>query len=295
MSCFGGEMKLLITIFCGILFTMPVLAKDVVVLVPGFFNSFTPEYFSADIVETFEAKGFKVYVARGLNPIGTIEDNGARLEKLMTEIEQSEKTATDATVHFNLVSHSCGGFYSLFVANRQKFSIRNILTISTPYKGIEFVQKWLDDSSIFKLLAQLAYLDGVVQLTESGVTKFLSGIKVAPETKIIAFGGFQDKSFDVWNARYLSTPLRVTSHYISEKSDGIVGYSSALALGSILTTKNTKAIQLKDPNFFLPLEHWEQVLESSSFILLGIRNTGYIRREQVRFYNGLADYLMTIL
>ena len=181
------------------------------------------------------------------------------------------------------------------MANRQKFTIRTILTVSTPYKGIEFVQRWLDDSAIFSLLAQLAYLDGIVQLTESGVTQFLNNIRLAPETKVIAFGGFQEKSLDVWNAHYLSAPLRVTSHYISEKSDGIVGFSSALALGNIKTTLNTPAIQLKDPKFFLPLEHWEQVLESSSFLLLGIRNTGYIRREQVRFYGGLADYLLTIL
>ena len=291
-------MKLLISLLFGILgitATLPALAKDVVVLVPGFFNSFTPEYFSDDIIRTFEEKGFTVYVARGLNPIGTIEDNGARLEKIMAEIERAEQTADDPKVSFNLISHSCGGFYSFFVANNQKFTIKNILTVSTPYKGIEFVQTWLDDSMIFSLLAQLAYLDGVVQLTETGVTTFLNNIRVAPETKIIAFGGYQEKNFDVWNARYLSTPLRVTSHYISEKSDGIVGYSSALAVGKIMTTENKPAIQLNDPNFFLPLEHWEQVLESSSFLLLGIRNTGYIRREQVRFYGGLADYLLTIL
>ena len=62
-----------------------------------------------------------------------------------------------------------------------------------------------------------------------------------------------------------------------------------------MTTENKPATQLRDPNFFLSLEHWEQVLESSSFLLLGIRNTGYIRNEQVRFYGGLADYLLTIL
>lgn len=279
----------------ALLFASSSLAKDIVVLVPGFFNSFAPEYFSEDIVQAFQQKGFKVYVAHGLNPIGTIEDNGKRLEKILTQIELEEKNTEDSQINFNLVSHSAGGFYSLFVANKQKFKIRNILTISTPYNGIEFVQRWLDDSLIFNLLAQLAYLDGLVQLTKTGVTEFLSNIRVSPETQIIAFGGYQDKSLDIWNARYLSTPLRVTSHYISEKSDGIVGYSSALALGGIKTTKNTRAIQLKEPDFFLRLEHWEQVIESRSFILLGIRNTGYIQREQVRFYNGLADYLLKIL
>lgn len=288
-------MKLSIALLFSLFFSAHAMAKEVVVLVPGFFNSFTPEYFSDDIVKTFQDKGFKVYVATGLNPIGTIEDNGARLENIFSQIESSENDNKNTKVSFNIVAHSAGGFYSLFVANRQKFNIKNILTVSTPYKGVEFVQRWLENSSIFSLLAELAHLDGIVQLTESGVTQFLRTVHVSPQTKIIAFGGYQEKSLDIWNARYLSAPLRVSSHYISEKSDGIVGYSSALALGNILTTDNTKAIQLKDANFFLALEHWEQVLDSSSFIFFGIRNTGYIRNEQIRFYSGLADYLLKIL
>lgn len=282
-------MKLVIYLF-SILLTTQVMAQEVLVLVPGFFSTFAPEYFSKDIVKAFENKGFKVYLAEDLNPIGTIEENGLRLEKFLAEVEKIEKRR----VAFNVVAHSAGGFYTLFVANRQKFEINNLLTVATPYKGVEFVQVWLDQSYLFNLVAELAHLDGLVQLTESGVKKFLSTIRVSPKTRVVAFGGFQEKSLDVWNARFLSTPLRVTSRYISEKSDGIVGYSSALALGDIITTDNTKAIQLKDPNYFLALEHWEQVIDSDAFLLLGIRNTGYIRKEQVRFYTGLADYLLTL-
>lgn len=288
-------MKLLISLLFSLFFATQAMAKDVVVLVPGFFNSFAPEYFSDDIIQAFKNKGFKVYIARGLNPIGTIEDNGARLEKIFAQIENTEKSTDKNKISFNIVAHSAGGFYSLFVANQQKFNIKNILTVSTPYKGVEFVQRWMDESSLFSTISGLAYMDGLVQLTETGVKKFLSSIRVSPETKIIAFGGFQEKSLDIWDARYLSSPLHVTSRYISEKSDGIVGYSSALGLSNILTTDNNRAIQLKDPNYFLALEHWEQVLKSNSFIILGIRNTDYIRREQIRFYTGLADYLLKII
>lgn len=284
----------LFSLIISVLFTTPVIARNIVVLVPGFFNSFAPEYFSGAIIKSIEKKGFKVYVAEGLNPIGTIEENGERLSKVFAKIETLEKKIDNNTT-FNIIAHSAGGFYTLYVANQQKFDIRNILTVSTPYKGIEFIQIWLDNSAIFSLLTKLAYLDGVVQLTESGVTKFLSSVRVSPKTKIVAFGGYQDKSFDIWNAQYLSAPLRVTSYYITDKSDGIVSYSSALAVGPILTTENTKATQLQDPNFFLALEHWEQVLESNSFIFLGIRNTDYIRQEQARFYSALADYLLKTL
>lgn len=289
-------MNLLIsTLIFSVLFTTQLMAKDVVVLVPGFFNSFTPEYFSDDIVRTFEKKGLKVYVAEGLNPIGTIEDNGARLENIFSKIQSEELASGETNTVFNVVAHSCGGFYTLYVANLGKYKIKNILTISTPFKGIEFVQTWIEDSAIFNLLASLAYLDGVTQLTESGIKKFISDIRISPETRIISFGGYQEKSLDVWNARYLSAPLRVTAHYISEKSDGIVGFSSALANGGILTTNGSKVVHLNDPNYFLPLEHWEQVLDSYSFLLLGIRNRSYIKKEQIRFYSGLADYMVTLL
>jgi pimeloyl-ACP methyl ester carboxylesterase len=261
--------------------------NKVVVLVPGFFNSFAPEYFSQEIVESFENKGFKVYVIQNLNPIGTIAENGLKLEQNLIKIEESLKAPTS----FHLVGHSAGGFYSLFVANRNKLKIASILTVSTPFKGVEFIEKWLQNSLLFNALTKLVRLDGLKEMTPKGIQKFIQSIRVSPDTKLIAFGGYQPKSIDIWDARNISLPLRVTSSYISEESDGIVGYSSALGFGSIMTTENKTAIQLKDPNYFLDLEHWEQVLSSRSFLFLAIRNTDYIRREQIRFYGGLADLL----
>lgn len=282
-------MKLFICLF-SLLLAAQTHAKEVLVLVPGFFNSFTPEYFSDEIIQVFRDRGFKVYVAEGLHPTGTIEENGSRLEKILANIEKQEQQS----IGFNIVAHSAGGFYTLYVANKQKFNIKNILTISTPYKGVEFVDAWMENSALFNSLTQLACLEGLAQLTPDGVKEFLKQIRVSPQTKIVAFGGFQRKSLDIWNARFLSLPLRVTSHYISGDSDGIVAYKSALGVGEILTTDQKRAIQLTDPKYFLNLEHWEQVLNGHSFILLGIRNTGYIHQEQHRFYSGLADFLLTL-
>ena len=289
---FGGEMrktlfKLILLTLIPILVSNQVLAKDIVVLVPGFFNSFAPEYFSQDIIEAFENKGFKVYSAKNLNPIGTIEDNGVRLENFLTKIENLEKQK----ITFNLVAHSAGGFYSLFVANRRNFNIKNILTVSTPYKGIE-IQRWLNDPIVSKILTEYLHLGALTQLTKSGVESFLSNLKVSPNIKVTAFGGYQNQHINVWDAQFLSPPLSVTSDFISEISDGIVGYSSALGLNKLLTTDSTMTVLIKKPKYFFALEHWEQVLDSHSFLLLGIFNTNYIRQEQIRFYSGLADYLL---
>jgi len=283
-------MKLLVVVLT-FLFSFQAHSKEVLMLVPGFFNSFTAEYFSDEIIETFQDHGLQVYVAEGLNPIGTIEDNGERLAKIMADIE----TAEGHKVSFNILAHSAGGLYALYVADKQKFEIKNLITISTPYKGVEFIQKWLDDCTLFKAVTDLAHLDGLVQLTPKGIAAFFDKIRVSPDMKIIAYGGYQPKSLDVWNARNLSFPFRITSHYISEDSDGIVGFSSAVGIGAIKTTANTPARQFVNKEYLVSLEHWEQVLDSNSFFLLGIRNPGYIRNEQIRFYTGIADYLMTIL
>lgn len=279
--------KFLFSIIFTVFFTIQAKAREVIVLVPGFFNSFAPEYFSQDIIRSFEDKGFKVYVAKNLNPIGTIEDNGQRLEKFLSKIEADE----NSKISFNLVAHSAGGFYSFFAANRQKFDIKNILTISTPYKGIE-IQRWLDDPIVSHILTEHLHLGALTQLTKSGVAKFLNGLRISPKTKVTAFGGYQNKNINIWDAQFLSPPLSVTSDFISEISDGIVGYSSALGLNNVPTTDETINVQIKKPNYFFALEHWEQVLDSNSFLILGIFNLSYIRREQIRFYSGLADYLL---
>ena len=157
------------------------------------------------------------------------------------------------------------------------------------------MQRWLNDSALFRGLTDFAHLEGLVQLAPKGVAEFTARIRVSPDMKIIAFGGFQEKSLDIWNARFLSLPFRVTSLSISESSDGIVGFSSSIGLGNIKTTDNRPARQFRNAAYTISLEQWEQTLDSNSFILLGIRNPDYIRREQQRFYSGIADYLVTLL
>ena len=280
-------MKLKIITLSFFFFASITKASEVVVLVPGFFNSFAPQYFSPEIVATFARHGFKVYIAGTLDPLGTIETNGSRLESVLSKIEATE----GHRVQFNIVAHSAGGLYSLWVAHNQKFAIKNLFTISTPFLGIDFIKAWMDDYSLFNELSKLAYLEGLRQLTPSGVSTFLNSIRVSPALKIVAFAGYQNESFDITDARNISWPLRITSHFISGRSDGIVSYKSALGLGAIRTTDSTKAAQFVVNNVVLNLEHWEQVVDSQAFIFLGIRNTSFIADEQKRFYESLAGLL----
>ncbi len=273
----GNTMKiyLLALIIC---FSTSAYTKDIVVLVPGFFNTFTPEYFSKYIVRAFANKGLKVYIAGDLNPVGTIAENGARLEKILEKIQIAEGHSVD----FNIVAHSAGGLYSLWVSEQRKIQIKKLLTISTPFKGIDFIETWIEKSFLFSNLSELAYLQGLKELTPEGVQQFLKTVKVNPDMQFMSFGGHQSENLDITDARYLSAPLLVTSHFINGKSDGIVALNSALGLSESARTDLT-----------INLEHWEQVLEPSAFAFLGIRNTDFIQQEQIRFYTKLADLIRT--
>ncbi len=276
------------TMISCLMFSTSAYSKEVVVLVPGFFNSFAPEYFSQDIVKSFRDKGFQVYIADRLNPVGRIEENGTRLENLLGQIEKAE----NGHVAFNIVGHSAGGFYSMWVANRQKFEIKNLFTVATPFQGVEFVNAWRENSWMFDSLLNFARLESLEELTPAGAKIFIDTIRIGPKTKMFAFGGFQSSGWDITNAKTLSIPMRVTDHYTAGISDGIVSFASAMAIGGIKTTAETPAQQFRDTKFVLNLEHWEQVLDARSFVLLGIRNISYIRNEQVRFYTGLADLML---
>lgn len=260
--------------------------ERIVVFVPGFFNSFAPEYFSVDITRTMQAKGFYVVIAEKLNPIGTIEDNGKRVLNLFKTIHAQHPKA-----EINVIGHSAGGLYSLYAINQGADYIKTLITVSTPFNGIEFVENWIQNSHLFKELMNFSHLDGLRQLTSPFVQKFLSTIRVHSQLKMFAFGGYQPTSYDVWDAANMSAILSVTDSFIKGPSDGIVSFQSALTDTWITTTQKTVFKIKTYKNYFIPLEHWEQVLDYRHFILLGSRNIGLIRKRQIQFYSGIADFI----
>lgn len=264
--------------------------KDkVIVLVAGFFNSFAPEYFSDDIIETLKSKGFKVIVAEKLNPVGTIEDNGERVLRIFNAV-RSENPNADITA----LGHSAGGLYTLYAINKGAHYIKNLITVSTPFDGVEFIERLRDQSEIIKDLTDLCFLDGLRQLTKPFVRNFLATIKVPSSLKVYAFGGYQPVSLNIFDSANMSAVLSVTDSYITGKSDGIVGYGSATASALIPTLDKTTIKVNTNTESVLRLEHWEQVLDYRNFILLGTPNIELIQNRQIKFYSSIADLMLTL-
>lgn len=289
------QSSLLIFLLSTLLLTPSINAQThhprerVIILVAGFFNSFAPEYFSDNIIETLTNKGFKVVVAEKLNPVGTIEDNGERVLKIFNSVKEHYPHA-----EISALGHSAGGLYSLYAINKGAYYIKNLVTISTPFDGVEFIARLREDSYIIKKLTDLCFLDGLRQLTKPFVRNFLAGIKVPDTLKVYAFGGYQPVNLDIFDAANMSAVLSLTDSYITGKSDGIVGFNSATASALIPTLQKTNIKINPNTNAFIGLEHWEQVLDYRNFILLGTLNIELIKNRQNRFYSSISDLMLSL-
>ena len=270
--------------------TQPTQPKQkVIILVAGFFNSFAPEYFSDDIIQTLAKTGYTVFVAEKLNPVGTIEDNGERVLRIFNQVHNKYPQA-DITA----LGHSAGGLYSLYAINKGAYYIKNLITVSTPFDGVEFIQRLRQDSEIIKKLTDFCFLDGLRQLTKPFVKNFLSTIKVPSHLKIYSYGGYQPVSLDVFDAANMSAVLSVTDSYITGPSDGIVGFNSATAVTQIPTLEKTYIKINAITSSYIDLEHWEQVLDYRNFVLLGTPNIELVKNRQIKFYSKISNLMLSL-
>jgi hypothetical protein len=286
-------------------------AKELVVMVPGTVNHLAPgglnpedqkilyehPYFSADIVSTIEAQGFKVHVLRVGAAFGGIESNGkASLEELQDWYSQEFPQGGPP---ITLLGHSAGGFYSIYAAaHRGELPIRRILTVSTPFDGAELANLSNENlhltktfEEIYKLSLGLLDLRGLTELSTDAVRAFLDNHRVEPSISITSFGCSQERSpnpFTMNDARYLWPPLSATASLIGTPSDGVVSLKSTWgeqmpimdAAGGPARFQAVKTVRCS-------LDHAEEILDYRLFTALGRYNVKYVQEEQRRYWSAL--------
>lgn len=284
---------IVLTAFLGILFTayssygqISKNSQYTVVLVPGFFNSLSPgwtdengkyiPYWSPDIVKVFKSNGFQVEVASNLSPLGTVEENSRRLDAFLTSLNTKKPLI--------LVGHSAGGLYSVKVASLNKHNIKKVVTVSTPFNGADFL-KFLDKNwSMLVGVLEWLSLDSIVELTPQRVCGVTKNLQLPSSVEVLTFGGYQKRSLVTMNAKNLNWPYYLASMGVDEYSDGIVTLRSGMAydkscLAGVL--KQQRVINDVVAN----LDHGEQNLHHTIFKLIGVVNTEWIKKEQIRFYS----------
>lgn len=260
-------------------------------LVPGFFNSAIPGdlnkigtriYWSEDIRSVFRDAGYKVFVVDNLSPVGSIEANGSRL----LEYIKNYQGQFDGDGSFDIVAHSAGGLYTLYANNKEPLPINRLVTINTPFDGVEFIETISDYFPQIVTIEKRLNLMSINQLRPANVRRLLSKLKAVPHFPIRAYTGFQPRGRNYYNAAFLSPVFYVTQSFMNQGSDGIVTYNSALGRSKSLDIEVDGTTE-----DYIHLDHWKQTAGSDLFKLLGMTNTDYIRKEQKRFYHKVLKYL----
>lgn len=276
--------------------------RPLIVLVPGFFNSAIPSentrqavlfdhpYFSKAITETVAKRGLEPVVVDNLLPVGSVSVNGERLLRFLDDLNQRNPGR-----EMVIISHSAGGLYTLYaLTHRPSLPIHTVVSVATPYNGVEFVGRLSKDVPGLDALVGALDLDSLREFEPSRMPAVLAGLTVPPGVRWVAIAGYQPTCHvvDCTNPMKLSWLLSIAQTLMSEKSDGVITVSSALGRGMTLQSQDGGCLDLERwEDFVIPLEHWEIVQESFLFHGLGVINTQKIQNLQVETFSRILDRL----
>lgn len=275
-------------------FSNVAIAKPLVVLVPGFFNSLAPgtsqgPYFSSAIVRTISQRA-QVLVVDNLSPVGGVQENAGRLLQYLKTVEK----------HFpnqpmTLITHSAGGLYALQALNLDpRLPVKTVVTLAAPYEGIDFIENLDAHVPGLDSLAHYLRLDALKEFRLAKTHVLMNHLHIPSHVRWIALAGMQSKCFLVTCAesKRLSWVLSLSQDLMKGPSDGIVTVTSALAEDLNLLDENGHAKTIERWSSLIPLEHWEMVEEASLFHLIGVLDTGSIEREQVELYSHILAQVL---
>ncbi|MGZ5278401.1 MAG: esterase/lipase family protein, partial [Pseudobdellovibrionaceae bacterium] len=235
-------------------------------------------YFSQDIVEYLSKKTTNLWVVDTLDPMGSISTNGTRLINFLRNRQKDFKGQPVV-----LLAHSAGGLYSLYAAANSDLPISQIITISTPFRGLELLTEIENQGIPIETLSAPFCFGNLMGLKEIPVQKFLSGLQFKQPIRMDVFAGYQTTGLAFWDWRILSTPLVPFQALINEPSDGIVSLNSSLNPSGLIA-RNQGLLDLQVHRQPLNLEHWEVILDANISRLYGVQNIGSLRRAQQEAY-----------
>lgn len=274
--------------------------SPVIVLVPGFFNSLAPgrvsttppfayPYFSGTIVGTLDKFG-TVLTVNNLLPVGTVEQNGEILERFL--VTAAEKHPGRKMV---LIAHSAGGLYAMrALTARPELPVETVVTIATPYGGVELVDNVAAQAKVLDTLAIFLNLESLRQFKKAKVAAMIAGFALPDRVRWITLAGTQPpcRLAGCGDARNLSWILTLAQGLMKNASDGIVTFESALGRHVGIRAASGRPFALESwADFNFALEHWEMVSDSRLFTVLGVMNSGYINDMQIRFFERIFERL----
>ncbi len=293
------------------------------ILVPGTFNSIIPgvlsvlgpqnepfsknqestPYFSRAVLETVREQYCNVYVVSNLSPLGDFWENGKRVYN--ETLAWKKQVWGNRRVALDIIAHSAGGFYSFAAMDLNEKSGRrlrfgSVSLISTPLNGLDLIDRVLRYPLLRVVLEKLLNanprffdLRGLWQMQTPIVSEFLAKVRLPLTVQIHAYAGRQTPAptpVQEMDSVFLDPLLHFTNSIISQMSDGIVSWRSALGPDSQLMTAEESFFDrlYSHPNDPINLDHVEQVWDVRYLKLLGFHNTEWVEVQQRKLYSKLA-------
>lgn len=271
--------------------------KPVIIFVPGFLNgvvhSIDGHYFADEIIAHYQNAGAEVLtINEELQSTGEVEDNGRRLQRTL---EQKWSNPEYKNRPIEIVAHSAGALFSLYAATHSDLPITKIISISSPWRGADIVDK-TPLNVLAKLLDQ-AQVKALIQYKREKIEPLIGQWPARRNLKIFCLAGQQNLDWRRANrAEYLSWPLSVAQSFIDKASDGVISVDSALPASSPSKPEWLDKWDFVDTSAYprLPLDHMEQAHKSEIFRLLGVSNPEYIRNAQLSFYDFLLHSILEV-
>jgi hypothetical protein len=286
-----GRFVFLAMFFCS----LAAAEEKIAVLVPGFFNLPGQKsgaglpYFSRTIVDTVRASGYTPIVINDLNPVGSLQENGERVRQELTDI-----AARYPGVKLTVLAHSAGGLYTGHALTLQPdLPIVNVVTISTPYAGVELIEllKWIPG---FKTITNVLNLSALREFESAAMAQTLAQIRIPQRVRWIALSAAQPTCgiLTCAEAQYQSWLLSFAWRFSKKSGDGVVAVDSALAHSVTIASFEGAPKKIETwEGFVVPLEHWETVLDAGFFGVLGVANTGWIDQQQRLVFSEILSQL----
>ncbi|MGZ6480124.1 MAG: esterase/lipase family protein [Bdellovibrionales bacterium] len=283
-------------LFLTLFFSSALHAQEkIAILVPGFFNipgqkaNAGLTYFSKTIVSAVQAAGYLPIVINDLNPVGSILENGERVRQELNEIAIRYPQAK-----LTVLAHSAGGFYVGHALTVQpSLPITNVVTISTPYAGAELVEL-LKRVPGYKTITAALNLTNLNEFQSQSMQQTLASLRIPQHVRWIALGAAQPtcRLLSCAQAQNMSWLLSLAWRFAKMTGDGVVATDSATAKGLSVMSQEGPAMKIETwPDFVIPLEHWEIVLDADFFSIVGVVNTGWIKETQRSVFTQILQQL----
>lgn len=282
-----GKLVLFFLLLGSNAFAQETCRSKPLIFVPGFFSVFKQEgtafhYFSPTILRTAEQFGYSTYVVNDLDPVGSIAENGARLERELPKIQNLFPGC-----ELTFLGHSAGGLYIAHALTHfPQTPVKAVITISTPYAGsdilrlVKLVPGW-------RKLAQWLNLESIREFAPETMAEIVGQFHL-PNVPWILVGAEQKTCFLLSCAlpSRMNWVLSAPWTFTPDRGDGMVSLESSYALQGNAAFFPARGVE-RWTDLTFPLDHMKSVHDASFFNMLGQTDSGWVDRQQVESYAAL--------